>query len=107
VNSNLSDEQSDSETGFSPITSVYPCHLHSPNGPFIHHRQNTVLENESVEAVSHRGGPGLIRREVCGVQSGTGKGFSPISSVFPCRRYSSNAPYLFIGLSPTQHKRSI
>jgi hypothetical protein len=36
---------------------------------------------------------------ICGGQNGTGSGFSPSSSVFPCRHHSTIAPYSSITAS--------
>jgi len=45
-------------------------------------------------------------RGICGDQSDSGIGFSPITSVLPCQYHPIIAPYAFSHLPPTLHNPS-
>ena len=47
---------------------------------------NHSLQKPRVQSEVSRGG-------ICGEQSGTGTGFSPGTSAFPCQYHSTNVPY--------------
>ena len=79
------------------VDEVLDASLFLPTVPRVRHVD--VVEEASVPTQARS-------RGICGGQSGTGIGFSPITSVFPCHYHSIIAPYVFSHLPPTLHNPS-
>jgi hypothetical protein len=80
--------QSGTGTGFPPSTSVFPCQFYSNGAPLHGKTKKLILLSTAEARLRSRVRP----CEICGGQRGTGTGFSPSTSVFPCQFRSTGAP---------------